>query len=174
MPEKFKRYYLKDRQARSILDVVLKKLGIDLAQMFGGKVNIELGETEFADIYLVNGMPLLAKIGENVFPTLAFNEFLALTPKVVVDMGAVPYVCNGANIMAPGIVHFEGEFAKGDYVIIVDEKHRKPIAIGETIYDTNTAKRVSQGIVVRNVHFVGDGIWNFLKQLGAKASEGRI
>jgi PUA domain protein len=86
-------------------------------------------------------------------------------PKVVVDMGAVPHVCGGANVMAPGVVRFEGEFGKGDLVLVVDERHGKPIAIGEVVHDRNTAKKVSQGIVVRNIHFVGDKIWNFVKTL---------
>jgi len=172
MPEKFRRHFLKAKDAKNLLNVVSEKLGINLEQILKGKVKIELVETEFANIFLINGKPLLIKAGENVFPTLIFNEFSALAPKVVVDMGAVPYVCNGANIMAPGIVRFEGEFRKGDHVIVVDEKHGKPIAIGEIIYDVDTVRKVSEGVVVRNIHFVGDRAWNFIKNLANSVSEG--
>jgi predicted ribosome-associated RNA-binding protein Tma20 len=51
----------------------------------------------------------------------------------------------------------------------VDEKHGKPIAIGEILYDKDAAKKVTHGVVVRNVHFVGDKIWNFIKTLESKA-----
>jgi PUA domain protein len=168
MPEKYRRHFLKAREARSLLNEASKKLKVDLAQIFKAKVNVELVETEFAEIFLINGKPLLVKAEENVFPTLIFNEFFTLAPKVVVDMGAVSHVCNGANVMAPGIVSFEGEFRKGDFVFVVDEKHGKPIAVGEIIYDMNVAKKVKHGIVVRNIHFVGDKIWNFIKKLAAK------
>ena len=169
MPEKFRRYFLKAKDAKALLEKASEKLKIDLEQIFKAKANVELIQTEFAEIYLINNKPSLVKIGENVFPTLVFNEFFALATKVVVNMGAVPYICNGANVMAPGIVRFEGQFREGDFVLVADEKHGKPIAVGEIIYDMDAAKKATHGIVVRNVHFVGDKIWNFIKQLEAKA-----
>jgi PUA domain protein len=169
MPEKFRRYFLKAKDAKALLKKASEKLKVDLEQIFKAKANVELVQTEFAEIYLINGKPSLVKIGEDVFPTLVFNEFFASSPKVFIDMGAVPHVCNGANVMAPGIVRFEGEFREGDFVLVADEKHGKPIAIGQIIYDTDTAKNVTQGVIVRNVHFVSDKIWNFIKQLEAKA-----
>jgi len=168
MPEKFRRYFLKSREAVALLSKVSEKLKINLEQIFKAKVNVELVETEFAEIFLINGMPLLAKAGEDVFPTLVFSEFLALAPRVVVDMGAVPHVCNGANVMAPGIRGFEGEFGRGDFVLVVDERHGKPIAVGEAMYDLDEAKKVKQGVVVRNMHFVGDEIWSLIKELESK------
>jgi PUA domain protein len=169
MPEKFRRYFLKTKDAEALLDKASEKLKVNLQQIFKAKVNLELIHTEFAEIYLINGKPSLVKTEEEVFPTLVFNEFLASSPKVVINMGAVPHVCNGANVMAPGIVRFEGEFQKGDFVLVMDEKYGKPIAVGEIVYDAEAAKKVSHGIVVKNVHFVGDKIWNFIKQFEAKA-----
>lgn len=94
---------------------------------------------------------------------------MAGSPKVVVDMGAVPHVCNGADIMAPGIVCFEGEFKEGDLVFVADERHGKPLAVGEVVCDADTAKTVMRDVVVKNIHFVGDKVWNFMKKLAAKA-----
>jgi len=168
MPEKFRRYFLKAKDAKALLRKASEKLGVNLEQIFKTKVNVELVQTEFAELYLINGKPSLVKIGEDIFPTLVFNEFSASSPKVFIDMGAVPHVCNGADVMAPGIVRFEGKFRKGDFVLVVDEKHGKSMAIGETTYDADAAKKATHGIVVRNVHFVGDKIWNFIKQLDAK------
>ncbi|MEM3536698.1 MAG: DUF1947 domain-containing protein [Candidatus Bathyarchaeia archaeon] len=168
MPEKFRRYFLKTKESKSIVEEVSEKIGVNLEQVFEGRVNFEVVETEFAKIFLINGKPLLAKTAEKIFPTLIFSEFLASMPKVVVDMGAVPHVCSGADVMAPGIVRFEGEFSKGSLVFVVDERHGKPIAIGEVTYDSEAAKKVSHGIVVKNIHFVGDKIWNFVKSFEVK------
>lgn len=164
MSDKHRRYFLKAREADALLDEASKKLKVDLRQMFKAGVNVELLEAEFAKIYLKNGEPFLVKTGDKVFPTLVFSEFLDSAPRVVVDMGAVPHVCNGANVMAPGIRRFEGEFRKGDFVAIVDEKHGKPIALGEIMYDAEEVENVKQGVIVQNVHFVGDKTWNFLKK----------
>jgi len=169
MPNKYRRHFLKTKEAKSILDEVSKRLRVDLKQIFKSKVDMELVETDFAEIFVINGSPLLVRSDGITFPTLAFKQIFALTPKVVVDMGAIPYVCNGANVMAPGIVRFEGEFRKGDFVFVVDEKHGKTIAIGEAVYDADAAKKVAEGVIIKNIHFVGDRLWNFIKKLAAKA-----
>lgn len=165
MSKKYRRHFLKAKEAKSLLSKASKKLKVDLEQIFGVKINIELVETDFGEILLINGKPLLVKAGESIFPTLIFNKLFGLMPKIVVDMGAIPHVCNGANVMGPGIVRFEGEFRKGDFVFVVDERYGKPIAIGEVVYDVDTVKKVTQGVVVKNIHFVGDKIWSLIKEV---------
>jgi len=164
MPEKHRRYFLKDKEARILLNKAPEKLRSVWDQVVKGKTGLEVVETDFAEIFLINGRPLLFKAGDNVYPTLIFTEFLTFAPKVVVDMGAVPYVCKGANVMAPGIRRFEGDFRKGDIVYVVDEKHGKALAVGEILHDYQETKNVKQGTVVRNVHFVSDRIWEFIKK----------
>lgn len=167
MSKKYRRYFLKAKETKVLLSKASEKLKFDLEKLFDVKANMELVESDLGEILLINGKPLLAKIEESIFPTLVFKEAFALAPKVVVDMGAIPYVCNGANVMAPGIVRFEGEFKKGDLVFVVDEKHGKPIAVGESLYDIDAAKKAKQGAVVKNVHFVGDKIWKLIKEFAA-------
>jgi PUA-domain protein len=165
MPQKQRRYSLKSKQAKQILNEVSERLKVNVDALFGTKANVEVAEADVGNIYLVNGKPLFFKTGERVLPTLLFQDFVLRSPKIVVDMGAVPYVCNGADIMAPGIVRVEGEFSKGDLVLVVDEKHGKPLAVGESLYDAANARNTKQGAVVKNVHFVSDKIWNFAKTL---------
>ena len=171
MPEKFTRHFLKTKEAEAILNKASEKLKVDLKQLFNAKLNLELVQTEFAEIYLINTKPSLVKIQENIFPTLTFDAYSASLPKVVVNMGAVPHVCNGANIMAPGIVRYEGEFREDDFVLVVDEKYGKPLAIGEIVYGSEAVKKVARGVVVKNIHHVGDRVWNFIKNFGARQSE---
>ncbi|MGA2768820.1 MAG: DUF1947 domain-containing protein [Candidatus Bathyarchaeia archaeon] len=165
MSGKHRRYFLKARESKELLDKASKRLRIDLEQILKDRVNVEVVQTESIEIFLINGKPVLAKTGENIYPTLTFKEFLDQAPKVTVDMGAVPYICKGANVMAPGIRQFRGEFQKGDLVLITDEKHGKTIALGEALYDTEQAKNTKQGIIIKNTHYVGDKTWNQLKQL---------
>ena len=171
MPKKYRRHFLKTKEARLLFEEASERLETDLNDLFNGKVDVELIETNFADIFLVNDRPLLVKAKEAFFPTLVFDEILALSPKVVVDMGAVPRICNGADVMAPGIVRFEGEFEKDNLVFVVDERHGKPLAVGKAVCDVNTAKTVKRGVVVKSIHFVGDNVWNFIKNLQLRLSE---
>jgi PUA-domain protein len=165
MPTKQRRYSLKSKQAKQILNEVSERLKVNVDALFGSKANVEVVEAVVGNIYLVNGKPLFFKVGERILPTLIFQDFILQSPKIVVDMGAVPYVCNGADIMAPGIVRVEGPFDKGDLVLVVDEKHGKPLALGESLYDSERVSNTKQGAVAKNVHFVSDKIWNFAKTL---------
>jgi PUA domain protein len=165
MPTKQRRYALKSKEAKLILHEVSERLKVNVKPLFNSKANVEIVEVDFGQIYLVGGKPLFFKIGEEVFPTLFFKEHSARAPKIVVDMGAIPYVCNGADVMAPGIVRVESEFGKGDLVLVVDEKHGKPLAVGESLYDAESIRNTKQGAVVKNIHFVSDKIWNFAKAL---------
>jgi len=165
MPTKQRRYAVKSKEAKHILNGVSERLKVNVEVLFGPKANVEVVEADIGKIYLVNGRPLFFKVGERLLPTLLFQDFASRAPKIVVDMGAVPYVCNGADVMAPGIVRVEGEFGKGDLVLVVDEKHGKPLALGESVYDAESARNTKQGVVVKTLHFVSDKIWNFAKTL---------
>lgn len=157
MPLKQRRYSLKSKEAKRVIAEVSQKLKLDLDALFG-KVNFEVVESEVGVIYLIGGKPLLFK-GDSVLPMLTFNEFVTAAPKVVVDMGAVPFVCKGANVMAPGIRQVEGEFAKGDLVVVVDEKHRKALALGESMFDAATLRETKKGPVIKTLHYVSDKFW---------------
>lgn len=165
MPQKQRRYALKSKQAKQILKEISARLKVGVDALFGAKANVEVVEADVGKIYLVNGKPLFFKVGEKALPTLFFKDPALHAPRIVVDMGAVPYVCNGADVMAPGIVRVEGEFSEGDLVLVVDEKHGKPLALGESLYDAAYVRSSRQGVVVKNVHFVSDKVWNFVKTL---------
>ncbi len=165
MSQKYRRYSLKSKEAKQIITQASEKLKVNLEDIFGSKVNVEVAEADSDKLLLISGKPLLFKVGAVVWPTLMANEILTQSPKVVVDMGAVRFVCNGADIMAPGIVRYEGEFSKGDIVLVVDEKHGKSLAIGEILYGTEEAKSVKQGAVVKNIHYVSDKVWNLAKTI---------
>jgi len=163
---KGRRYSLKSSETKILLTKASEKLGSIIGDFIDSKANIEAIETDKREVLLVNRKPLLFREGEAVYPTLMFQELLSKLPKVVVDMGAIRHVCNGADIMAPGIVRFEGEFSKGSLILVVDVKHGKQLALGEAQYDAEAAKSIKKGVVVKNIHYVSDDIWNAIKTLG--------
>lgn len=168
MPEKSARHFLKDKEAKALVDKACRKLKADLKQILAGKPSFEVVRMELGDIFLVNGRPLLFETKGNLYPTLVFAELFPAMPRVVVDMGAIPYVCKGADVMAPGIRRFYGDFDKGDLVAVVDEKYGKAVAIGEAMLDHEEAVNADRGIVVKSIHFVGDKTWNRIRELDAK------
>lgn len=165
MPQKQQRHSLKAKEARLVLEEISKRLKVEVEDLIGANAKFEIAKTDLAEIYFVNGRPILYGIDGKILPTLFFEQLSDCLPKVVVDMGAVPYVCKGADVMAPGIVRFEGEFGKGDLVLVVDEKHGKMLALGEALYNVEEARKVEKGAVLESIHFVGDKIWDAAKTI---------
>ena len=79
---------------------------------------------------------------------------------VVIDMGAVPYIANGADVMAPGIVEI-GEFEKNKFVFVGDEKNGKILSIGISLSGSKEISEKKEGKVIKTIHYVGDKFWNF-------------
>ena len=165
MPTKQRRYALKTKEAKQVLADASVSLKLDLEVLFGGKAPVEIVESEVGEIYLIGGKPILYKAEDKILPTLHFTEYIVSAPKIVVDMGAVPYVCKGATVMAPGIVRIEGNFGKGDLVVVLDMKHGKALGLGESLMDAETARKTKKGPVVKTLHWVSDKIWDCTKTL---------
>ena len=62
--------------------------------------------------------------------------------------------------MAPGIVSINGAFKKNDILLVVDERHEKPLAVGVALFNSQTMNKTKHGKVVRNLHHVGDKLWD--------------
>jgi PUA-domain protein len=154
---------MKAKEAKRFIVDVSETLGIDVEPFLESKTRVEVNETENVEVFLFDGKPLLARIDDWLFPTLAFEELLPLMPRIVVDMGAVPYVCKGADVMAPGVVSINGEFTENSVLLIVDERHGKPLAVGAALCSSEDMKAASHGKTVKTLHYVGDKLWNYLK-----------
>jgi len=160
---KRRRHHLKDREIKMFLLEVSTKLGPNVKQLLEPKARIEVAFTENVGVFIFNGRPLLAKLNGTLFFTLFFKELFSLFPKIVVDMGAVPYVCKGADLMAPGILSINDEFEQNSLVIVVDERHVMPLAVGVALLSSEEMKTIKRGKTVKILHYVGDKLWNNIK-----------
>jgi PUA domain protein len=109
-------------------------------------------------VYIIFKEAILARKNDILFPTL-INSAIDDLPSALVDMGAIPYVCNGADVMAPGIMDIEGGFEKDGLLVIRDVKHRKALGIGAALYTSEEMKGLKKGKAILNLHYVGDKIW---------------
>jgi PUA domain protein len=165
MSEIERRYSLRKKAKKLFLHDITRTLRADIERMFGSKPQIEAIETSKYKIFVINGRPIVARSEGDFFPVLSFREYISLLPKIVVDMGAVPHICDGADVMAPGIVGMQKDFKKEELVVVVDETNRKPIAIAKPIFSSKTAKTIKKGKIFTNLHHVGDDIWDVVKGL---------
>jgi PUA domain protein len=97
----------------------------------------------------------------SIFFTLhGINKYRPKEKFVIVDMGAVKFVANGADVMAPGIVDADININENDQVWICDEKNQKPLAIGIALINGEKMIAEKQGKAITIVHYVGDLLWN--------------
>jgi PUA-domain protein len=164
MPKK-RRYMLKSKEAKKLLQEISSNLGKDVEQILGTKTRIEVNETELGELFIFNGRALLARSNNVLFFTLAFEELFPLFPKIVVDMGAVPYVCKGADVMAPGVRSINGNFETDGLLVIVDERHNKPLSVGMALLNSEEMKTKKKGKVIKTLHYVGDKLWTMIKSV---------
>jgi PUA domain protein len=154
---------LKSKDAKKIALEISEKFGIKIEQFFDSKVRVESYNVESFTVFLFNGRPLLAKSNDILFFTLIFEKIFSLFPKIVVDMGAVPFVCKGADVMAPGIREIRGEFEENSLLLVVDERHGKPLAVGLAMLPSEEMKKTKHGKAIKSLHYVGDKLWDGLK-----------
>ncbi len=96
---------------------------------------------------------------DNIIPTLKHllkNNFLK---KITVDMGAVKFVSSGADVMRPGIVEIDPAIKKGDIVAVIDVNNKRPLAVGEALFDSAEMREMKTGKVIKSIHYVGDDVW---------------
>lgn len=98
------------------------------------------------------------KTGDLYLPFLTETEILKKFPYVMVDMGAVKFMCNGANVMRPGITKYS-EFEKENIVCIVEESQHKFLAVGKSCVSSTEMDSMSKGEVVKNMHYISDKFW---------------
>jgi PUA domain protein len=137
----------------------LKKNAGDLLNSVNTNAVSQATVIDGAIVYIFIREILLAKKNGVLFPTLT-NPIIESLPTILVDMGAIPFVCNGADVMRPGITEINGDFDKNGLVIIKDEKHHKALGVGLALLASSDMKEQKKGKAVLNLHYVGDKIWN--------------
>ena len=161
------RHFIQKSQIKELKEDILKQYDEKfLSQIFPKKAKIELIQTDAGDtLFAINDVLKLWKSKEGYIPvlTLLLNNQVSLK-KVIVDMGAIKFVANGADIMRPGITKIDPSIKKGDIIEVVDEKHDRSLAVGQAMYDADEMKRKDSGKVIKNLHTIQDSVWDFEKQ----------
>jgi PUA domain protein len=118
---------------------------------------------EKGDIITGNGVTAV-KIGEDILPFLGDVPILEKFPYVIVDMGAIKFVCKGANVMRPGITKFS-DFESGEIVCVVEESQKKFLAVGKAKMSSKELDETNKGEVIKNMHYVSDNFWESKKEI---------
>ena len=141
-------------ETSSLLKTVSEIWGIEFPKIKNLKVHQISDE---AQIITGKGIKIL-KIDDDYLPFLSETDTLEKFPNVMVDMGAVKFMCKGANVMRPGIKKFT-EFEKDKIVCIVEESQHKFLAVGKAMVSSLELENMEKGEVVKNLHYISDKFW---------------
>ncbi len=153
-----KRRRLRRKEIEKIADGLKAILGCDT---FSVNDTVDMADGRDYDIVLVNGHILAFIIDQIPFLTVrGFLNYKAVKRFITVDMGAVSYVCNGADVMCPGIVDADPGIKADDLVWIRDEKNKKPLAVGRALINGEDMTGSKEGKAVSSILYVGDKLWS--------------
>jgi PUA-domain protein len=152
-----KRHRLRQKEISALAGSIDSALG---TKAFDPDDVVDMASAPEYDVILVEGM-ILGFVPRGV-PFLTVRGLLrygATKRFVTVDMGAVRFVYNGADVMCPGIVASDSSIAPGDLVWIRDVNNLKPLAVGEALLGGTSLSSKEKGKAVRSIHHVGDKLW---------------
>ncbi len=150
--------------SKSETSTILKEISLKWRQDMPKIKNLMSHYVDAESQILIGNNLKLLKINDEYIPFLSETKLLESFPNVVVDMGAVKFMCNGANVMRPGIKNYS-DFLKDDIVCVVEESQHKFLAVGKALVNSSEMKEMPKGEVIKNLHYISDKYWEVSKIL---------
>ena len=147
-------------ETSKILEQIKSQWKIELPK----QKNIKTHDVNEKGVIITGDGITAVKIGESILPFLDDIEVLEKFPYVKVDMGAIKFVCKGANVMRPGITKFS-DFENGEIVCVIEESQNKFLAVGKAEMSSKEAEDASKGEVIKNMHYISDDFWETKKEI---------
>jgi len=153
-----RRNRLRRKEIESLAALLNDNMG---CETFSSSDHVETAEAGEYKLAIIGGRPMVMFFDDMPFLTIqGLLEYNATKGHVTVDMGAVKFLANGADVMAPGIVDAHPDIKKGMPVWVRDQKNKRALAIGLALMDSAEMIGSDSGKAVKTVHYVGDKIWD--------------
>ncbi len=151
------RHRLKNKEIKNILAELKSKFNCNF---FDEESSVEKGILGDYEVVLIDNEIDFMYHENNLFFTLkGLYKYKLKNYFVIVDMGAIRFITDGADIMAPGIVDADPNIVENDYVWICDIKNKKPLSVGIALMTGEQMKNQNSGKAIKNIHYVGDNLW---------------
>ena len=147
-------------ETSDILKLISKKWKLEIPRVKNLKSHYVDNDSQI----LVGENFKILKLKDEFIPFLSDVILLESFPSVTVDMGAVKFMCNGANVMRPGIKN-HSEFLKDDIVCVIEESQHKYLAVGKSLVNSSDMKDMPKGEVIKNLHYISDKYWEISKTI---------
>ncbi len=152
-----KRKRMRSKEIKALSSQLEEILGVPV---FSENDAVDLAESsDFNVIFVGSDILGIVKDDKPFLTVRGVREYRPVNKYVTVDMGAVPYVANGADIMGPGITEADPGIQEGDLVWIRDVKNLVPLAIGISLRSGPEMAEKAGGKAIKSLHYVGDKLW---------------
>ncbi len=152
-----KRHRLRHKEIISLSTRIDAALG---TKSFSDDDTVDMAEGPDYEVIFVDGKILaFLPAGEPFLTVRGLLRYGATKRFVTVDMGAVKFVYNGADVMGPGISEVDPEVKVGDLVWVRDERNKRPLSVGRAMVEADSMARKEKGKAVGAIHHVGDKLW---------------
>ncbi len=152
-----RRSRLRSKEAKEVLAWIGDSFGMDLSNL----MDLEMGWVEDDKAYLANGKVVAIETRDGLMPTIhGLMDHSPTKSWVTVDMGAVKYLANGADVMAPGILDADPTIEVGDLVWVRDQRNLRPLCVGTALIPGSEMRPGKSGKAIKTMHHVGDPIFN--------------
>ncbi|MFW9851355.1 MAG: DUF1947 domain-containing protein [Candidatus Thorarchaeota archaeon] len=156
------RKFLSKKEKKQLLVKLNQVYGESAYNLFQVNSNVEEVKTDKGIFLIKEGKASFFLYEEMYIPTIHYLRGAgSILPKVIVDIGAIRFITNGADVMAPGIVHFDNNIKPNTIVSIHEEKAESILGVGLSLLSSQDFKKTKKGKVVKLLHYLKDDIWNF-------------
>lgn len=152
-----KRHRLREKEIKVLDDEIRERLGVEAFKP--GEAVDRAESSEYEVLFIGNQIRGIVYGGKAFLTVRGLLKHPAPKAWVTVDMGAVPFVTKGADVMGPGIVDADKAIREGDLVWIKDVKNNRPLAIGEALISGELMGTKAPGKAIRSIHYVADKLW---------------
>lgn len=154
-----KRHRMKKKMIRGLVEALGATFGVEPPWV---EENLDQAKGPGGPVYILDGEIVALEVeGRSAFSLRGLLKHRPPKKFVTVDMGAVSFIYNGADVMAPGVVDADISIKSGDPVYVRDKKNLQPLAVGEALAAGADMVMGETGPVVKTHHHVGDPMWTF-------------
>ncbi len=159
-----KRYFLSNKDKKKLIDQLSLTFGDSANQFINKADKLEYGKAVDGREFIFKDNKIWFFYYEKVLlPTIiCLRQIKHSLLRITVDIGAIKFLLNGADVMAPGITFFDKEIKKDDFLVVTEEQKGTIIALGQALVDYSTFAEKRKGKVVKNIHHLKDELWDFV------------
>ncbi|MHA1865621.1 MAG: DUF1947 domain-containing protein [Candidatus Heimdallarchaeaceae archaeon] len=158
-----KRNFLSNKEKKKLYDELSSTFGDKALQLFNKNDKLESAVSDKGEkLILKKGRIWFFYYNNNLYPTIRCLRGTKIDiSSAVVDIGAIKFILNGADVMAPGVDSFGSGIKEGDFITIKEEKAKSIIAVGLSLINSEDFDKGKKGKIIKNLHSLKDEYWNF-------------